>query len=244
MIFEQLFEPQSCTYTYFLADQASKEALLIDPVLEEIPTYLSLLERYEVKLALAVDTHLHADHITGLGGLQDTTNCAISMGKYTKAQCLSYIFKEGDYLHFGKQRLKVLYTPGHTNDSYSFLLSDRVFTGDTLLINGTGRTDFQSGDAVQQYDSLFNKLLCLDDEIKVYPAHDYNGKTVSTIKEQKVTNPRLQVKNCDEYVEIMNNLKLSPPNRIDDAIPANVMLGRDAPLISERYTQNKSTSYS
>ncbi len=181
MIFRQLFDRESSTYTYLLAERTGGEALLIDPVLEHTNTYVRLIDELSLKLVLAVDTHLHADHVTALGTLREQTDCATAMGKMTRTECVSVQFEEGEKLRVDNLHLEILYTPGHTDDSYSFLLPDRVFTGDTLLIRGTGRTDFQNGDPAAQYDSLFGKLLKLPAETLVFPAHDYNGMTVSTI---------------------------------------------------------------
>lgn len=225
MIFRQLFDSVSGTYTYLLASRLGGEALIIDPVIEKVDRYLQLVRELDLKLVKAVDTHLHADHITGLGALRDHTHCITVMGEQTKADVVAMRVAEGDRIAIEGLSLDVLYTPGHTDDSYSFLTGGRVFTGDTLLIRGTGRTDFQNGDPRQQYDSIFNKLLRLPDETLVYPAHDYKGDTVSTIGEEKHFNPRLRVKSVDEYVELMNNLKLPNPKMMDVAVPANVHVG-------------------
>jgi glyoxylase-like metal-dependent hydrolase (beta-lactamase superfamily II)/rhodanese-related sulfurtransferase len=225
MIFRQLFDSTSGTYTYLLASRRGGEALIIDPVLEKVDRYLQLVRELDVKLVKAVDTHLHADHITGLGALRDRTHCITVMGEQSHADVVSMRVAEGDRVEIDGVRLDVLYTPGHTDDSYSFLFADRVFTGDTLLIRGTGRTDFQNGDPRAQYDSIFNKLLKLPDETLVYPAHDYKGETVSTIGEEKLFNPRLRVKSMDEYAELMNNLKLPNPKMMDVAVPANTRVG-------------------
>ena len=225
MIFRQLFDSTSGTYTYLLASRHGGEALIIDPVLERVDRYLQLVRELDLRLVKAVDTHLHADHVTGLGALRDRTHCVTVMGERTKADVVSMRVSEGDRIEIEGVRLDVLYTPGHTDDSYSFLLADRVFTGDTLLIRGTGRTDFQNGDPRAQYDSIFNKLLKLPDETLVFPAHDYKGDTVSTIGEEKFFNPRLKVKSVDEYVDVMNNLKLPNPKMMDVAVPANMHVG-------------------
>jgi len=225
MIFRQLFDGVSSTYTYLIASRRGGEALIIDPVLEKVDRYIQLLEELDLKLLKAIDTHVHADHITGLGALRDRTHCVTVMGEMSAVDVVSVRVTEGDCVSVEGVNLDVIYTPGHTNDSYSFLMQDRVFTGDTLLIRGTGRTDFQNGDAVAQYDSIFNKLLKLPEETLVYPAHDYKGDTVSTIKEEKTYNPRLQVSSVDEYVEIMNNLNLPDPKMMDVAVPANVKIG-------------------
>jgi sulfur dioxygenase len=225
MIFRQLFDHVSSTYSYLLASRAGGEALIIDPVLEKVDRYLQLIKELDLKLVKAVDTHLHADHITGLGALRDHTHCITVMGEQTKADVVSMRLTDGDKLTIEGLALDAIYTPGHTDDSYSFVLPDRVFTGDTLLIRGTGRTDFQNGDPRQQYDSIFNRLLKLPDATLVYPAHDYKGDTVSTIGEEKAYNPRLQVKSVQEYVELMDNLKLGNPKMMDVAVPANMKVG-------------------
>ncbi|PZM09189.1 MBL fold metallo-hydrolase [Rhizobium tubonense] len=225
MIFRQLFDSVSGTYTYLIASRQGGEALIIDPVLEKVDRYLKLVEELDLKLVKAVDTHLHADHVTGLAALRDRTHCITVMGEQTLADVVSMRVAEGDRVAIEGLSLDVLYTPGHTDDSYSFLMGGRVFTGDTLLIRGTGRTDFQNGNPHQQYDSIFNKLLKLPDETLVYPAHDYKGDTVSTIGEEKLFNPRLKVRSADEYADIMNNLNLPNPKMMDVAVPANVHVG-------------------
>jgi glyoxylase-like metal-dependent hydrolase (beta-lactamase superfamily II)/rhodanese-related sulfurtransferase len=225
MLFRQLFDSVSGTYTYLIASRHGGEALIIDPVLERVDRYLQLVRELDLKLVKAVDTHLHADHVTGLGALRDRTHCITVMGEQTSADVVSMRVTEGDRIEIEGLSLDVLYTPGHTDDSYSFLMDDRVFTGDTLLIRGTGRTDFQNGSARAQYDSIFGKLLKLPNETLVYPAHDYKGDTVSTIGEEKLFNPRLKVKSVDEYVDLMNNLKLPNPKMMDVALPANMHVG-------------------
>src|SRR6187401_2995968 len=225
MIFRQLFDSVSGTYTYLLASRHGGEALIIDPVMEKVERYLQLVRELDLRLVKAVDTHLHADHITGLGALRDRTHCVTVMGERSRADVVSMRLGEGDKLTIEGIALDVLYTPGHTDDSYSFLMKDRVFTGDTLLIRGTGRTDFQNGDPRAQYDSIFNKLLKLPDETMVFPAHDYKGDTVSTIGEEKRFNPRLQVRSVDDYIELMNNLKLANPKLMDVVLPANMHVG-------------------
>ncbi len=225
MIFRQLFDPESCTYTYLLASRTGGEALIIDPVFERVDRYLQLLDELGLKLLKVIDTHVHADHITGMGELRDRTKCVTVMGEQSPVDVVSMRVKEGDVVDVEGVRLEVIYTPGHTIDSYSFRLPDRVFTGDTLLIRGTGRTDFQNGDARAEYDSIFNKLLKLPDETLVYPAHDYKGDTVSTIGEERAFNPRLQVSSVDEYVDIMDNLDLPNPTMMDVAVPANLRIG-------------------
>ncbi len=225
MIFRQMFDHASSTYSYLLARRAGGEALLIDPVLEGTERYLQLMQELGVRLVLAVDTHIHADHVTALGALRQRTECATGMGEMASAECVSVKLREGEKVDVDGLALEVLYTPGHTDDSYSFRLPDRVFTGDTLLIRGTGRTDFQNGDAAAQYDSLFGNLLKLPEDTLVYPAHDYNGMTVSTIGEEKRWNPRLQVPDKRAYVDLMNGLVLDNPRLMDIAVPANRACG-------------------
>jgi glyoxylase-like metal-dependent hydrolase (beta-lactamase superfamily II)/rhodanese-related sulfurtransferase len=225
MIFRQLFDSVSGTYTYLIASRRGGEAMIIDPVIEKVDRYLQLITELDLELVKAVDTHLHADHITGLGALRDRTRCITVMGEQTKADVVSMRVAEGDRLTIEGVALEVLYTPGHTDDSYSFVMGDRVFTGDTLLIRGTGRTDFQNGDPRTQYESIFGKLLRLPDETLVFPAHDYKGDTVSTVGEEKAFNPRLRVKSVDEYVALMNGLNLPNPKMMDVAIPANIRVG-------------------
>lgn len=225
MIFRQLFDKESSTYTYLLARRAGGEALLIDPVKEQVDRYLQLLRELDLRLVKAVDTHVHADHITGLGDLRNRTDCVTIMGEQSRAECVSFNVKEGDRIDVDGISLDVMYTPGHTDDSYSFRLPDRVFTGDTLLIRGSGRTDFQNGSARDQYHSIFEKLMKLPDDTFVYPAHDYKGWTVSTIAEERAHNPRLQVQGVDEYIELMGNLNLPNPKLMDIAVPANLGCG-------------------
>jgi len=222
MIFEQLFDTKSSTYTYILSSGKGREALIIDPVLEHTDQYINFLNKLELKLVKVIDTHIHADHITGLNELSERTNCTKIMGENSKSEVVDLRVKEDENVKIDNINLKVMYTPGHTDCSYSYLMNDRVFTGDTLLINGTGRTDFQNGNARQQYDSIFNKLLKLPENTMVYPAHDYNGKKHSTIGSERKNNPRLQVNSVDQYVEIMNNLKLANPKMMDVAVPANL----------------------
>ena len=225
MIFRQLFDSASGTYSYLLASRPGGEALIIDPVLENVDRYIQLLQELDLELVKAVDTHLHADHITGLGALRDRTRCTTIMGENSKADVVSIRVADGDRIKIEGLSLGVIYTPGHTDDSYSFTLADRVFTGDTLLIRGTGRTDFQNGDARAQYELIFRRLLTLPDETLVYPAHDYKGETVSTIGEEKAYNPRLRVASVDDYVALMSCLDLPSPRLMDVAVPANKRIG-------------------
>jgi len=221
VIFRQLLDSVSCTYTYLLAGRPGGEALIIDPVIEKVDRYLELLKELDLTLVKAIDTHVHADHITGIGALRDATHCVTVMGKESKVDMVSMRVDDGDKVEIENISLDVMYTPGHTDDSYCFAMKDQVFTGDTLLIRGTGRTDFQNGDPRAAYDSLFNKLLTLPDETLVYPGHDYKGDTVSTIGEEKAFNPRLQVASAEEYADIMDSLILPDPTKMDVAVPAS-----------------------
>jgi sulfur dioxygenase len=234
MIFRQLFEPVSCTYSYLIASRRGGEAMIIDPVLDKVDRYLQLISELGLRLVKAVDTHLHADHITGLGALRDRTHCITVMGEQSSVDVVSMRVADGDRLKIDGVTLDVIFTPGHTDDSYSFHMQDRVFTGDTLMIRGTGRTDFQNGDPRAQYDSLFGRLLRLPEETLVYPAHDYKGDTVSTIGEEKAFNPRLQVKSVDEYAALMNGLNLPNPKMMDVAVPANMRQGLHQEEVARR----------
>lgn len=225
MIFKQLFDQKSCTYTYLIASSKGREALIIDPVLENVVEYIKLLKELDLKLVKVIDTHIHADHVTGASKLKDITKCSTIMGDHTPADTVEIKVKDDEYIILDNLKIRAMYTPGHTSDSYCFLMNDYLFSGDTLLINGTGRTDFQNGNAKDAYNSIFNKLLKLPQKTLLYPAHDYKGKKVSTIGREKMFNPRLQVKNVDEYVEIMNNLNLKKPTRIDFNVASNVKLG-------------------
>jgi len=227
MIFRQIFDSTSSTYTYLISSGKGREALIIDPVLEKVDQYLKLLNELELKLVKVIDTHIHADHISGIAELRDKTNCVTVMGDKTTADVVAMKVSDDEIIKIDGINLIALYTPGHTSESFSFLMDDRVFTGDALLIKGTGRTDFQNGNPKDSYHSLFEKLLKLPDETLVYPAHDYKGEMVSTIIEEKKFNPRLQVSSIDEYVEIMNNLNLPDPKMMDIAVPSNLNLGID-----------------
>ncbi len=222
MIFEQLFDIKSSTYTYIISSGKGREALIIDPVIDHTNEYVKILENLELKLVKVIDTHIHADHITGLNELNKRTNCIRVMGEKSKSEVIDLKIKDNEKINVENIELKAIYTPGHTDCSYCYLMNDRVFTGDTLLINGTGRTDFQNGSSYDAYDSLFNKLLKLPEKTFVYPAHDYNGKKYSTIEIERNNNPRLQVNSKEEYAEIMSNLKLANPKMMDIAVPANV----------------------
>ena len=222
MIFKQLFDNKSSTYTYIIASDKGREALIIDPVIDNVNDYSNLLEELELKLVKVIDTHIHADHITAMNELNKRTNCSRIMGEKSKSEVIDIKIKEDDEIKIDNIKLKAIYTPGHTDCSYSYLMDDRVFTGDTLLINGTGRTDFQNGNPYDAYNSLFNKLLKLPEKTLVYPAHDYNGKKFSSIENERKNNPRLQVSSPDQYAEIMNNLNLANPKMMDVAVPANL----------------------
>ncbi len=222
MIFEQLFDQKSSTYTYIIASGEGREALIIDPVIEHSDEYSTILNNLDLKLVKVIDTHIHADHISALNELNKRTNCIRVMGEKSKSEVIDLRIKDGEKIKVEEVELQAIYTPGHTDCSYSFLMNDRVFTGDTLLINGSGRTDFQNGNAYDAYESIFNKLLKLPEKTLVFPAHDYNGKKFSTIENEKNNNPRLQVSSKEEYADIMNNLNLANPKMMDVAVPANV----------------------
>ena len=222
MIFKQLFDSQSSTYTYLISSGQGREALIIDPVIENVAEYINVLKELDLKLVKVIDTHIHADHISGLNELNKKTSCTRIMGDNSPSEVVDIRVKDGEKVKIEDIELTALHTPGHTICSFSFFMKDRVFTGDTLLINGTGRTDFQGGSAKDQYDSIFNRLLKLPEETLVYPAHDYNGKKYSTIIQEKNNNPRLQVSSLGEYEEVMNNLKLARPETMDVNIPANI----------------------
>ena len=225
MIFKQVFDKKSSTYTYLIASAKGREALIIDPVIENVDHYINLLKSFDLKLVKVIDTHIHADHITGARELKNKTNCVTIMGEHTPAEAVEIKIKDDEIIKLDQLNIRALYTPGHTSDSFSFLMDNYLFSGDTLLINGTGRTDFQNGNAKDSYNSIFNKLLKLPDETLLYPAHDYKGEKVSTIGKERKFNPRLQVNNEDEYIEMMNNLNLKKPEKIDLNIASNLKLG-------------------
>ena len=225
MIFKQVFDQKSSTYTYIIASAEGREALIIDPVLENVEDYIKILNQLNLKLVKVIDTHIHADHVTGAGKLRDKTKCVTIMGEHTPTDAVEVKVKDDEIIQLDKFKIRALYTPGHTSDSFCFLMNNYLFSGDTLLINGTGRTDFQNGNSKDAYNSIFNRLLKLPDETLLYPAHDYKGETVSTIGKEKRSNPRLQVKNVDEYIDIMNNLNLKKPEKIDFNVESNLKLG-------------------
>ena len=225
MIFKQLFDQKSSTYTYLIASSKGREALIIDPVLENVSDYVILLKKLDLRLVKVIDTHIHADHVTGASKLKDITKCSTIMGNHTPADAVEIRVKDDECIDLENLKIKAMYTPGHTSDSYSFLMDNYLFSGDTLLINGTGRTDFQNGDSKDAYNSIFNKLLKLPDETFLYPAHDYKGEKVSTIGKEKKQNPRLQVSSVDEYVDLMKNLNLKKPTEIEFNVEKNINLG-------------------
>ncbi|MDC0627035.1 MBL fold metallo-hydrolase [Candidatus Pelagibacter sp.] len=225
MLFHQLFDKSSSTYTYLIASAKGREALIIDPVLENVEQYIKLLNELDLKLVKVIDTHIHADHITAASKLKNKTNCTTIMGEHTPSDAVEIKVKDNEIIYVDKLEIKVIYTPGHTKDSYSFLMDDYLFSGDTLLINGTGRTDFQGGNSEDSYNSIFNRLLKLPEETLLYPAHDYNGQTVSSIGKEKKFNPRLQVNGVNEYIDIMNNLNLPKPKLMDINVASNIKLG-------------------
>ena len=230
MLFRQFFDSVSSTYTYLVASAAGREALIIDPVKEQLAQYLRAISELDLRLVRAIDTHTHADHVTGLGDLRDATGCITLMGEYSRAECVSEQVREGEMIEVDGITLFAVYTPGHTDESFSFVLEPArphaVFTGDVLLIRGTGRTDFQNGDPEKSWDSIVNKLFRLPDETLVYPAHDYKGWSVSSIGEEKRHNPRLAGKTREQYIALMNSLDLPDPKLMDIAVPANLACGQ------------------
>ena len=225
MIFKQVFDKKSSTYTYIIASAEGREALIIDPVLDNVEDYIKILNQLNLKLVKVIDTHIHADHVTGAGKLRDKTKCVTIMGEHTPTDAVELKVKDDEIIKLDKLNFRAIYTPGHTSDSFCFLMDKYLFSGDTLLINGTGRTDFQNGNSIDAYNSIFNRLLKLPEDTLLYPAHDYKGETVSTIGKEKRSNPRLQVRNVDEYIEIMNNLNLKKPEKIDYNVSSNLKLG-------------------
>jgi sulfur dioxygenase len=225
MIFKQVFDTTSSTYTYIIASGKGREAVIIDQFIENVESYIGLLNELDLKLVKVIDTHIHADHVTGASKLKQATNCYTLMGEHTPADAVEIKVKDDEIIKIDQIEIKAMYTPGHTSDSYSFLMDNYLFSGDTLLINGTGRTDFQNGSSKDAYNSIFNRLLKLPEDTTLYPGHDYNGKVSSTIGNEKKFNPRLQVKNVDEYVELMSNLNLAKPKLIDINVSKNIKLG-------------------
>ncbi len=224
-MFKQLFDETSSTLTYLLVDEETKEAVIIDPVKEHIDDYVQLVSEYQLKLLYALETHVHADHVTAGGLLRKRLGVKAAVSQACEAVDADVQLNEGDIIYFGKQQIKVIATPGHTAGSLTFFWQDKLFTGDALLINGCGRTDFQSGDAAVLYDSIVNKLFVYPNETLVYPGHDYNGHRVSSIGQEKLINPRLAAKTKEAFIEIMENLNLPKPKLIDIAVPANKNCG-------------------
>ncbi|MGH8588637.1 MAG: MBL fold metallo-hydrolase [Gammaproteobacteria bacterium] len=226
MIFRQLFDPDSCTYSYLIGSPGMKEAVLIDPVDTHVEDYLELLRRLGLSLKYSMETHVHADHITASGRLRQRIGAETAVSRLCGAMGADHQLTDGHVLGFaGGEEIKVLATPGHTPGSSSFLWRDRVFTGDTLLINGCGRTDFQGGDPGALYDSITERLFALPAETLVYPGHDYNGRRVSCIAQERAINPRLAGKSREQFIEIMHRLDLPKPRRIDEAVPRNRLCG-------------------
>jgi len=225
VIFRQLFDPESSTYTYLLADSQSRQAVIVDPVREHARRDLGLLAELELKLVHILETHVHADHVTGASALKKISGAQTGVSQHCGASGFDQLLDDGDVLAFGGQSMLVISTPGHTPGSSCFLWHDRLITGDTLLIGGCGRTDFQQGDAGTLYDSITRRLFTLPDDTLVYPGHDYRGRRVSTIAEEKATNPRLAGKTRNQFIEIMANLDLPMPGKIGEAVSANLLGG-------------------
>ncbi|OUS32398.1 Zn-dependent hydrolase [Gammaproteobacteria bacterium 45_16_T64] len=231
MLLRQLFHHETYSFTYLIADRDSGVAAIIDPVRDDVEKYLRLVAELGVELKFALDTHVHADHITALGRLRELTGCTTYLGNREQVHCADSALEDGMKITLGRLTVMVMYTPGHTDDSYCFYIDDgvekRVFTGDTLLIRGTGRTDFQNGCAANLYDSLHQKVMLLEPATIVYPGHDYNGSSTSTIDEEKHCNPRITIDSKEAFVSYMRDLNLSQPGKIDIAVPANQRCGRE-----------------
>ncbi|WP_373049110.1 MBL fold metallo-hydrolase [Vulgatibacter sp.] len=225
MLFRQLFDNETSSYTYLLADEETREAILIDPVIEQVERDVKVIGELGLRLLYTVETHVHADHVTGGGALRERLGSRTVVPAIAKVPCADVEVKEGDEIRFGKYTLRVLETPGHTDACVSYVGEGRVFTGDTLLVRGCGRTDFQSGSAEALYDSVTGKLFQLPPETLVYPAHDYKGHTVSSVLEEREHNPRLAHRTQAEFVDLMRNLKLALPKKIHEAVPANMACG-------------------
>ena len=228
MLIRQLFDKNSCTFTYLIGSK-DKNSIIIDPVLNNVDVYLTLINQLNLNLVYSLETHTQSDHISGSGELRNILNCESIVGNESGIECASKLIEDNEYLRIDDINIRVLYTPGHTNDSYCFLVDSIkpaiLFTGDTLLIRGTGRTDFQNGDPSKLYDSIINKIFILYDDTEIYPGHDYNGLSKSTIKEEKNHNPRLNLKSKKEFIDLMNNLDLPDPDIMDIAIPLNENCG-------------------
>lgn len=226
LIFHQLFEKETSSFTYLLADEATKEAILIDPVLEMVERDLQLLSDLGLNLKYILDTHVHADHITSSGALRNRTGAKVGVSSAYDMSCPDLHIEDGQEIHFGEFTLKAIHTPGHTSGCLSYQLGNKIFTGDALLVRGCGRTDFQEGSSEKLYESVRNKLFALPDETIVYPAHDYKGFSQSSIGLEKRLNPRLNLGlKKDDFIRIMAKLKLSYPKKIQEAVPANLQCG-------------------
>ncbi len=226
-VFYQLFEAESSTYTYLIADQLTKDAAIIDPVLETAERDLKLIEEAGLNLKYILDTHVHADHITGAARIREATGAQTAISQYAGVVCADIFLKDNDELYLGKHRVIVLETPGHTDSCLSFSFQDMVFTGDALLIRGCGRTDFQQGSAERLYTSIRTKIFSLPQQTIIYPAHDYRGQTSSTVELEKKWNPRLGLQRSkDDFIKIMAELKFSEPKKIVEALKANMACGR------------------
>lgn len=230
-MFKQMFDTASSTYTYLLVDEASREAVLIDPVASHIENYIAMINQHGLNLKFSLETHVHADHITASGMLKERLAIKTGVSELCGATTADMQLNDGDVVQFGAQQIQVMATPGHTAGSVSFLWNDRIFTGDALLINGCGRTDFQGGDAGVLFDSITKKIWSLPDETLIYPAHDYNGRCVSCVAQEKAINPRLVGKNKAEFIALMNALNLPKPKLIDIAVPVNKMCGVPEPEV-------------
>lgn len=213
------------THTYLICSN-NNNAIILDPVADNVDLYLNKINSLKLNLLYTLDTHIHADHVTGASFLRDRTKCKVLIGEHAEVKFFDKKLHDQESLIIDNLNIKILHTPGHTSESYCYLINDRLFSGDCLLINGCGRTDFQNGDPTALYNSIFNILLKLPDETIIYPGHDYNNKMVSTILQERLNNPRLQVNNVSEFVNIMNNLNLPKPKQIDIAVPRNILSGR------------------
>lgn len=226
MLFRQLFDPETSTYTYLIADPETKQAALVDPVLEQVERDVKLLRELGLSLHVCLETHIHADHVTGTGKLRELTGCLGIVPEHAEAACADRHIKDGEVIQLGQIAIQAIATPGHTDSHMTYLVNgDRVLTGDSLLIRGCGRTDFQSGDAGMLYDFVTERLFTLSDHTLVYPGHDYRGQTVSTIGEEKQWNPRFAGRDRNSFISLMDNLNLPNPKKIAEAVPANQKCG-------------------
>ena len=237
MEIRQLFDPESSSFSYLVWDTESRSAALIDPVQDQVQRDIRLIRELGLTLKYTLETHVHADHITGSGTLRDALNSIVLVHENSKAKCADVLIKDGDFVPLGSRRIDVLFTPGHTDSDVSYLIPGAVFTGDTLLIRDCGRTDYQSGDAGTLYDSITTRLYTLPDDTRVYPAHDYNGRSSSTICEEKAHNHRIaSTTSRAAFIAIMGSLDLDPPQKIHEALPSNLRCGtqdsRPVPLTS------------